>query len=166
MTGKGEGSVGKAVFVAPGEGTRRWVADELITLVIRGEDTGGKYSLTDSVVPAQGGPPPHIHHREDEAFWVLEGELEISVGERTFRAGAGSFIHLPKGVPHSYQNVSDLPARFLTLMVPAGLERFFLEVGKPATDLLSPPAAQEGDLETLLTVAPSYGVEILLPPEA
>jgi len=166
MVRESDDSVGRAVFVPPGEGKRLWVTDELITFVATGEDTGGKYSLTDSVVPPNGGPPPHVHHREDEAFWVLEGELEISVGEQTFRAGAGSFVHLPKDVLHSYQNVGEGPARFLTLMVPAGLEGFFQEVGKPATDLSAPPPLEEDDIEKLLAVAPKYGLEIPPPPEA
>ncbi len=83
--------------------SRLWqipTAGELMTFKASGEDTGGAYSLTDSVVPPGGGPPLHIHHREDEAFWVLEGELEVTVGETTFRAGAGSFVHLPKATPH------------------------------------------------------------------
>jgi hypothetical protein len=86
------------------------------------------------------------------------------VGENRFRAGAGSFVHLPRGVLHSYQNVGTAPARFLTLMVPAGLERFFEEVGKPGTDLSSPPPFEEEDIDRLLEVAPKYGVEIPPPP--
>ncbi len=153
-------------YVPPNEGKMLWVTDELVTFKATGEDTGGKYALTDSVVPPQGGSPPHIHHREDEAFWVLEGELDILVGETKFRVGAGSFVHLPKGVLHSYENVSAKPARFLTLMVPAGLERFFEEVGKPGRDQSSPPPVEEEDIERLLAVAPKYGVDIVLPPEA
>lgn len=149
--------------VPPDEGTRLWVVDELITFKATGEDTGGAYLLTDSVVPPQGGPPPHVHNREDEAFWVLEGELDVSVGESSFRADAGSFVHLPRGVPHSFENPSDEPARFLTLVVPAGLEGFFEEVGKPGTDPSSPPSFGEEDLERLLAVAPKYGVEIQTP---
>ncbi|MDP8909374.1 MAG: quercetin 2,3-dioxygenase [Chloroflexota bacterium] len=154
-----------AILVPPGEGKKLWVADELMTFKASGEDTGGTYSLTDSSVPPQGGPPPHIHHREDEAFWVLEGELEVFVGERCFKAGAGSFVHLPRGVLHSYQNVGIGPARFLTLIVPAGLEKFFEEVGKPGTDLASSPPFEEEDIERLLAIAPTYGVEIPSPPE-
>ena len=150
--------------VLPGQGKKLWVADELMTIKASGEDTGGAYSLTDSVVPPRGGPPPHIHHREDEVFWVLEGDLEVLVGENRFGAGAGSFVHLPKGVIHSYQNVGAGPARFLTLMVPAGLEKFFEEVDKPGTDLSFPPPFGEDDLDRLLAVAPKYGVEIP-PPE-
>lgn len=120
-----------AVHVLPGEGKKLWVAEELMTFVISGEDTGGGYALTDSTVPPGGEAPPHIHHREDEAFWVLAGELEVVVGKETFGASAGSSVHLPRGVIHTYKNTGATPARFLTLMVPAGLERLFEEVGKP-----------------------------------
>ncbi len=154
-----------ALHVTEGEGKMLWVADELITFKASGEDTGGAYSFTDSVVPSGGGAPPHVHHREDEAFWVLEGELEVQVGENTFRSRAGSFVHLPRDIQHAYQNVGTGPARFLTLMVPAGLEKFFEEVGKPATDQSSPPPFEEEDIDKLLAVAPKYGVEILLPQE-
>ena len=136
-----------------------------MTFKASGEDTGGAYSLTDSMVPPQGDPPPHIHHREDEAFRVLEGELAVSVGENKFKAGAGSFVHLPKGVLHSYQNVGTGPARLLTLMVPAGLERFVEEVGKPGTELSFPRPFEEGDIDKLLALAPEYGGEIPPPPE-
>ncbi len=145
-----------AIHIPEDEGKMLWVADELMTFKASGEDTGGAYALTDSVVPPGGGPPRHIHHREEEAFWVLEGELEVIVGETTFRAGAGSFVHLPKDIPHAYENVGKNPARFLTLMVPAGLEKFFEEVGKP-------PPFEEEDIDKWLAIAPKYGVEIVPP---
>ncbi len=160
-----EANQARAVHVTEGEGKTLWVVDELMTFKATAEDTGGAYALTDSVVPSGGGPPPHVHHREDEAFWVLEGELEVLMGENTFKAGAGSFVHLLKGVLHSYQNVGTGPARFLTLMVPAGLEKFFEEVGKPGTDPSSPPPFEEEDIDKLLAAAPKYGVEIPPPPE-
>jgi quercetin dioxygenase-like cupin family protein len=155
----------QAVHIADGEGKTLWVADELMTFKVSGEDTAGAYALTDSVVPPGGGPPPHIHHREDEAFWVLQGELEVMVGETAFRASAGSFVHLPKDIPHAYENVGTGPARFLTLVVPAGVEKFFEEVGNPGNDVSSPPPFEEEDIEKLLAVAPKYGAEILPPPE-
>jgi quercetin dioxygenase-like cupin family protein len=154
-----------ALHLTEDEGEMLWIADELMTFKATGEDTGGAYSLTDSVVPPGGGPPPHVHHWEDEAFWVLEGELEVLVGEASFLAAAGSFVHLPKGVRHSYENVGPEPARFLTLIVPAGLEKFFKEVGKPGSDVSSPPPFEEEDIDKLLAVAPKYGAEILPPPE-
>jgi quercetin dioxygenase-like cupin family protein len=160
-----EGHPPRALCVDEGEGKKLWVVDELMTFKATGEDTGGAYSLTDSVVPSGGGPPPHIHHRDDEAFWLLEGELEVMVGEDNFRAGVGSFVHLPKDIPHAYENVGAEPARFLTLMVPAGVEKFFEEVGKPGDDVSSPPPFEEEDIEKLLAVAPKYGAEILPLPE-
>jgi mannose-6-phosphate isomerase-like protein (cupin superfamily) len=84
-----------ARHLTEGEGEMLWVADELMTLKATGEDTGGAYSLTDSVVPPGGGPPPHVHHREDEAFWVLEGELEVMVGESTFMASRRGLLGRP-----------------------------------------------------------------------
>ena len=155
----------RALHIAEGEGKRLWVADQLMTFKVSSEDTGGMYALTDSVVPPQGEAPLHVYHREDEAFWVLEGELEVMVGESTFRASAGSFVHLPKDIAHAYENVGTGPARFLTLMVPAGLEKLFAEVGKPGSDVSSPPPLEEEDIDKLLAVAPKYGAEILLPSE-
>ena len=87
------------------------------------------------------------------------------MGEDKIGASAGSFVHLPRGVIHTYKNVGATPARFLTLMVPAGLEKFFEEVGKPGTDLFTPPPFGEEDVEKLLAVAPNYGAEIPPPPE-
>jgi len=163
--GAGEATGKGAIFVAPGEGRSLWVADGMMTSKASADDTSGAYALTDSTVPPQGGPSPHRHHREDEVFWLLEGELGVLVGQSTFRVGAGSFVYLPKGVLHSYRNASDGPARFLTLMVPAGLEAFFLEAGAPGTDLSSPPPFGEEDIVRLLEAAPRYGVEIPPPLE-
>ena len=156
---------GGADHVPPDEGRRLRVAEELMTLVVSVEDTGGRYALTDSTVPPRGEAAPHIHHREVEAFWWIEGKLEIVVGEDTFEASGGSFVHLPRGVIHTYKNVGATPARFLSLMVPAGLEKFFEEVGKPGTDASSPPPFGEEDVERFLAVAPKYGVEIPSPSE-
>jgi len=87
------------------------------------------------------------------------------VGEDTFGASAGSLVHLLGSVIHAYKNVGATPARFLSLMVPAGLEKFFEEVGKPGADPSSAPPFGEDEVERLLAVAPKYGVEIPLPPE-
>lgn len=147
-------------FRAPGQGTRVWVIDEHITFVATGDDTGGAYALTESEIAPGGGPPPHVHHREDEGFWILEGELEVQVGEERHRAAAGSYVHLPRGVLHSFRCVGDRSARFLTLLVPAGLERFFEEVGIPTTDANAPPEPTDDEIQRLITTAARYGVEI------
>ena len=84
--------------------------------------------------PPCGGPPPHIHHREEEAFYVLEGELLFHVDGRDIDAGAGSWVTLARGSLYHFKNVGDRTARMLIVVTPAGLEQYFLEVGRAAGD--------------------------------
>ncbi len=147
-----------------GEGRTVWVVGDRYTIKTSGEETGGAFALVEALVPPSGGPPPHIHRREDEAFYVLEGELAFHVDGRDVAAGPGSWVTLARGSLHHFKNVSDLPARMLIVVTPAGLERFFLEVGRAASDgdgESMPPTPE--DTERLLVVAPQYGIEIRLP---
>src|SRR5262249_55494101 len=107
--------------------------------------------------------PAHVHHREHEAFYVLEGELQFHVDGRSLTAGTGSWITLAKGSLHHFRNVGAAPAKMLILVTPSGLERFFLEVGREAGDGESGAPTPE-DIEKLLATAPKYGLEIRLPP--
>ena len=151
------------IHVAPGEGTMRWVVGDLVTFKITGEDTNGAFTLGEEVTPPQGGPPPHLHTHEDETFYVVEGELEFVVGESTISAGAGSVVHGPRSIPHSFRNVGSTPSRMAVIITPAGLEGFFEEAGEPVTDPSSPPKGPP-DVERLVTVAQKYGIKILPPP--
>lgn len=153
----------RAGHVAPGEGRSLWVAGDLITFKLVGEDTGGAFVLGENVSRPGGGPPPHIHHREDETFYVLRGEYEFLVGGRRIRAGAGSVVYGPKGIPHTFENVGTEPGRMLALVTPAGIEGFFEEVGEEATDASSPPRFGPEEIERLLAAAPRYGIEMLPP---
>ena len=150
--------------VAPREGTALWVAGDLVTFKVVGEDTGGAFTLGEEISPPGGGPPPHVHRREDETFCVLEGEYEFLIGERTSRAGAGSVVYGPRNVPHTFKNVGDTLARMLAFVTPAGLEKFLEEVGEEATDQSSPAPFGQEQIERLLAVAPKYGIEIPPPP--
>jgi quercetin dioxygenase-like cupin family protein len=150
--------------VPPGEGKTVWmVGTDLITFKATGASTGGSYALFDSLVLPGGGPPPHIHRREDEAFYVLEGSFEFLAGDRWIEASPGSFVHVPKGSLHTLKNAGDEVGRLLTLVVPAGLERFFEEVGEPGTDVSSPPGPP--DVDKLLATAARYGIEFPPPPD-
>src|SRR3954453_4257742 len=91
--------------ILPKEGKDLWVAGELVTLKVVGADTDGAFVLLEEVTPSQGGPPPHIHHQEDEVFYVLEGELEFLVGDRTILATAGSAVYGPRDILHAFKNV-------------------------------------------------------------
>ena len=147
-----------------GEGRAAWVVGDLYTVKASGEETGEAFALIEVMVPPQSGPPPHLHHREDEAFYVLEGEFEVHIDEQRLTAGPGSWIQMAKGSLHHFKNVGSRPAKMLILATPAGLDRFFLEAGRDATDT-SPDsgAATPEDKERLLAVAPKYGIEIKLP---
>ncbi len=132
-------AIGKDVMhLHSGEGRSLWMLGETITVKVSGEDTDGELELVHATVPPRGGPP-HIHSREDECFYVLEGEFEFLAGDETVRASAGSFVHAPKGVAHTYNNVGETPGKFLVTVTPASFEKFFEEVGQPAADRSSTP---------------------------
>jgi quercetin dioxygenase-like cupin family protein len=104
-----------------------------------------------------------MHTREDETFYILEGELEFVVGERNISATAGSVVYGPRGVRHSFRNVGSTPSRMAVIITPAGLGKFFEEVGEPVTDPSSPPEGSP-DIGRLVAVARMYGIEIPAPP--
>jgi quercetin dioxygenase-like cupin family protein len=147
------------------EGRVIGVVGDVYRFLAVGEDTDGKYALWEAFVPPGGGPPPHTHSREEEGFYVLEGEITLWVGDRRLVAGPGTFVNMPVGTRHSFRNESGKPARMLISVAPAGLEKMFFEVGRPVpagAQSVPPPAKEE--IEKLLAVAPRYGVEIHLPP--
>lgn len=159
--------MGKAVaHVAPGEGRRSlWVLDELVTYKIPSQQTGGAYSLFEITTEPGGGPPLHVQHREDESFYVLQGEFEFAVEGRTISAGVGSLIYVPKGTPHAHKNVAEGVGKMLVSQTPGGLyEHFFEAVGKPA-DSDGRPLVCEGQPDTanVVKVAAEYGIEIPVP---
>jgi hypothetical protein len=120
--------------------------------------------LIEAVARKGNVPPPHIHHLEDEIFYVLEGEIVVSVGDRTIKGTAGTMVFLPRDVPHSFTIESE-QGRMLILLTPAGLERWFKEFSVPATAMTLPPADEPayGEVQRMLEAAPQYGIEFVLP---
>jgi len=154
-----------ARFLAPGEGEAIWFLRNRMTIKATADQTGGAFGLVESFIAPGFSPPLHVHHREDEAFYVLEGELTMRCGDRTFTAERGAFVFLPRGVPHSFVVEGDEPARMLTLLTPGGGEGVFIEGGRaPEHDGL-PPAAPP-DIEALKRVSARFGSEIVGPPMA
>jgi mannose-6-phosphate isomerase-like protein (cupin superfamily) len=147
----------------PGEGEPIWFGDNHMTIKARAEDTGGAYGLVESHVRAGSGPPLHVHHREDEAFWILGGELIVVCGDEEVRAGAGSFVFLPRDVPHTFQVTPDADAHLLTLVSPGGTEQFFVDGGVEAEHDGLPPH-NVTDVPRLMRVSAEYDSEILGPP--
>ncbi len=160
--------MGKAVVhVPPGEGRRSlWVFDELLTYKVPSQHTGGAYSLFEVTTQPGAGPPPHVQHREDESFYVLEGEFEFSNGEETLQVGAGTLLYISKGTLHTHKNVGEGVGRMLVTQTPGGLyEHFFEEVGKKAVDGEVGPLVFEDqpDVGRIVKVAAEYGIEIPVP---
>jgi quercetin dioxygenase-like cupin family protein len=138
-----------------------WSLGELLTLYATAEQTGGAFSLMEERLPKGAEPPPHVHHREDEAFFVLDGSLTVRVGDRTFRVSAGGFVFCPREIPHLLTVESD-EVRMLTLCTPGGVEKLFVELGRPAPSRTLPVGNAEPDVERVVTLAAHYGAEVLL----
>jgi len=152
-------------FVPAGTGPAYHSPVNTLTFLITGEQTGGAFFMAEVRVRPGGGNPPHIHHREEESFYLQEGTLTIQVGGKTLNASPGDFICLPRGVPHSFQNTGNVDAKFLIVAAPAGLEKFFEEAFYPAGDDPSaePPPMTEAFLARVLAAAPKVGLEFLPP---
>ncbi len=123
---------------------------------IHGRDTGGVLSAVESHDLPGGGPPPHIHHREDETFQILEGEYEFTVAGKTMTAKAGTTIFAPRGIPHTYHYLGQTPGRLMCVITPAGFEGFFEKIGA-----LSPP--QQQDIPRVMEIGREFGLEFLPP---
>ena len=157
-------SMRKAVLRNPAECRTVAVVGDVYRFLAIGDETDGKYATIDAIVPPGGGPPPHVHSREEESFYVLEGEITFTIDGQRVVASPGTLANLPVGTPHSFKNESGKPARMLISVAPAGLEQMFFEVGVelPIGSTTALPPTKE-DIEKLLAIAPDYGVEILLP---
>ncbi len=158
-----QGTSEAIVYILPGEGSRSLrVFGELVVYKTKSERTGGAYSLFEVVTQPESGPPPHVQHREDESFYVLEGEYEFFEEGRILRAAAGSLLYVPRGNLHAHKNVGTTTGRMLLSQTPGGLhERFFEEVGEPTMGG-SEPLVSEGpqDMKRIIAIAVKYGIEI------
>ncbi len=106
------------------------MGSNIVTFHLTGEETGGRYSLTEFIMaaPPAPGPPMHIHETESEATYVLEGELLFTLGERSMKASTGSVLFVPKGTKHGLSNLGPGTARILVILTPPGFERFWEEM--------------------------------------
>ena len=149
----------RTIVLEPGEGKAISIPGTPMTHKIVSEDTGGAYSVIEVTLDGEG-PPPHIHHGEDELFYVLEGEASIQVGERTVTAGEGSLVFGPKDVKHSFAKAGTEPAKLLVIFSPAGLEKLFQEVVAPPE-----PKTKPEYIGKIKALAGKYNLELLPPPE-
>jgi quercetin dioxygenase-like cupin family protein len=146
------------------EGEARWFLNTLTLIKSTGAATGGRLAVAEFRAPRGPASPLHVHHREAEFFYVMEGELTLWVGGELIEAPEGSLAYGPPDVPHTFAIASD-QARFLVLIQPTGFEDFLRNVSEPATALTLPPVGGPvPDPARLAAVAAEYGIEILGPP--
>jgi quercetin dioxygenase-like cupin family protein len=144
------------------EGPAIWFLNTLNIVKATAAQTGGAFGLIEEWAPAGAGSPYHVHRAEDESFYVLDGHLEFISGDHRMTCGPGSFVFLPRDIPHGFRVVGSSSARFLILATPGGFEGFVTEAGEPAARLeLPPPSAP--DIGKLAAIAAKYRIEILGP---
>lgn len=139
-----------------------WAHNTWMRYVATAADTGGRLAVLEQRLSPAGDPPRHVHANEDEAFYVLDGQLAATIGDdTTVSAGPGEFVFLPRGVPHSL-HAQAAEVRGLVLLTPAGFEQFFAAIGQPAPGSELPePAAP--DVPAVAATAARYGVTVLPP---
>lgn len=147
----------------PGEGRTIAVVGDIYRFLATGEETDGKYAMWEAIVAPGGGPPPHIHSREEESFYILEGEITLQVNDEQIIATEGMFATMPVGSLHSFKNNTNENARMILSVAPAGFEEMLFELGAPIEIDQPAPAPSQAEIEKLLELAPKYGLQIKLP---
>lgn len=149
----------QATVSAVGDGDTYWTGFPN-TIRITGDETGGAFTVIELRVPPGASGPPHIYHNEHQTDHIVEGELVYTVGEETIVADAGTIVHCPKDVPHSFRNESDSEALVYDWLHPAGFDEFMARAAPQVTDPSDPP---ELDMDRAMELAPEYGLEFLSP---
>jgi quercetin dioxygenase-like cupin family protein len=147
--------------LAPAEGEAFWIVGDHLTFKVAGDKTGGRFAIAETVVQPGGGPPPHIHGKEDELFYIIEGQFLFILDKQVLTGGPGFAISLPKGVVHTFKNVGQTPGRFLVTTSPSGFESFIKAVGTPATAATTPvPPVTKADIDRILSQGPNFGMTL------
>lgn len=141
------------------EGEAIWWFGALAEIKATAADTGGLMTILEMTEPPGIEVPLHVHYREDEAFWILEGDVTMTVGDTTVECHAGDYAFGPRGVPHRY-TVGENGCRMLFILTPGGFEGLVREMGEPARARTLPPPV-EPDMERVAAVAQAYGCELL-----
>lgn len=140
--------------------TSIWFIHGLADILVESDD----YALLEMLTPPGDQSPLHVHHDEDEGFYVLEGELCLWAGEERIVLRPGQFANAPKGVPHTYRVTSEERARYLVTSPTGGFARFVHAVGEPAPRRELPPADAPVDPERLARIAAEHAITVLGPP--
>jgi quercetin dioxygenase-like cupin family protein len=154
---------GELVHLPSDAGTALLGPGDLYRFLVTGAESGGSYFAMEAIVPPNGGPPPHIHRREDETFYVVEGEIEFRLGDDVIAGGVGDFVNVPRDTVHCFRNAGTDMARLIVTFSPAGIERFFEETLERALDAGQPPRLDNVDevAARYIAAAPRYGLEFV-----
>jgi len=153
--------VAKPYSFASGEGLADvWWKSGRITVKTAGAETGNAFSQIETDDPRGSGPPLHLHHNEDETFYVLEGEVTVQVGDERIDLGAGDYLFGPRGIAHAYIVRSER-ARMLVTASPGGVEELFVSLGVPVTGSEPPTDAVMPPMDELVRLFADYGCEII-----
>lgn len=149
------------ILLAMGEGEALWCVGALTTVKAEGEQTNGAYALIEDQAPTGAGTPLHRHAGDDEAFYVLEGEITFYLANAgPLRAGPGAFVHIPGGVVHAFR-VESATARYLIITTPRHAQ-FYRAIAEPAPERTLPPPG-EMDMETIEAACDAFGIEFVGP---
>jgi quercetin dioxygenase-like cupin family protein len=147
------------------EGEARWWFGSLAVIKATAADTGGQMTIVEVTEHPGVEAPLHVHHRDDEGFWVLEGDVTFEVGEATIEASAGDYVFGPREIPHRFK-VGDQGCRMLFILTPGGIEDVIRATSEPATSRTLPPVPEEEptpeEIEGLKALVKEYGYEMLI----
>ena len=144
------------VLYGPGEGEHHDAGAAQIIIKAAGEHTGGSFFLAESTLaPGFAGPPPHRHRELHDMFYVLDGTLTLRLGDRTIEAGPGNFACVPPGVVHTFRNSTDEEARVISVVSPAGLERYYQALAELPE---GPP-----DINAIKEIMADFGLQLRIP---
>ncbi len=146
------------------EGEAIWYLGTLMIRKTDAETTGGAFEVIEELAAPGVSPLWHVHQREDEYFYLLEGRVTYYIGDQVIAAEPGALVYLPRGIAHTFRIEGTEPARLLEIVSPAGLWEFFTEMGEPARQRTL-PLMQPPDATKLRSVAARYGIEMLGPLE-
>lgn len=145
------------------DGEAYWTLGMLVVVKVWGRDTAGRFSVCEFLCPPGFATPLHLHRREDESFWVVEGRLRYRCGDQEFIAGPNSYVYLPLGIPHGFKVIGEENARLVHIAVPAGMEEFHAGLGVLAEQLTVPPSMPL-DMPRILEAGIKFGMEVAGPP--
>jgi quercetin dioxygenase-like cupin family protein len=143
-------------------GPSYWGPGDRYTFLVTGAQTNGGYFIMEAIIPPGGGPPPHIHHREEECFYLLEGTLDITLGEKKVKATTADFVQIPRGTVHAFLNAGSTTARMLLFFSPAGMDKYFEETLELVQNRSAAiPPVTDALIARMVGAGPKYGIEFV-----